>query len=161
MRIQFRNIPKIKKKSAIRIFREAAEFYAQLLMGPRLSDKIYLRVQFIDELEKKEGIGGDCIWDDDNIRPREFTIRLDSSNDIGFMLRSFAHEMVHVKQFAKSELKDLSKQQSLCKFYGKLYNTDDVNYWDYPWEIEAHGREEGLFVRFAEYLGLSEKDLFK
>ena len=75
------------------------------------------------------------------------------------MLRSFAHEMVHVKQFAKSELKDLSKQQSLCKFYGKLYNTDDVNYWDYPWEIEAHGREEGLYVRFVEYLGLDEKDL--
>ena len=30
------------------------------------------------------------------------------------------------------------------------YYKDGIDYWDEPWEIEAHGRETGLFVRWAE-----------
>jgi len=26
----------------------------------------------------------------------------------------------------------------------------DTNYWDLPWEVEAHGKELGLFIRWAE-----------
>ena len=32
----------------------------------------------------------------------------------------------------------------------------DINYWDYPWEIEAFGRQLGLFVRFCEAQGISD-----
>jgi hypothetical protein len=33
---------------------------------------------------------------------------------------------------------------------GKTYNPEKTSYWDLPWEIEAHGRETGLFIRWAE-----------
>jgi len=33
---------------------------------------------------------------------------------------------------------------------GKTINPKKVSYWDLPWEIEAHGREVGLFVRYCE-----------
>jgi hypothetical protein len=33
---------------------------------------------------------------------------------------------------------------------GKTINPKKVSYWDLPWEIEAHGREVGLFVRWCE-----------
>ena len=33
---------------------------------------------------------------------------------------------------------------------GKTYNPTKIDYWDLPWEIEAHGREVGLFVRYCE-----------
>ena len=33
----------------------------------------------------------------------------------------------------------------------------DPDYWDQPWEIEAHGRECGLFVRWAEENKLGHK----
>ena len=26
----------------------------------------------------------------------------------------------------------------------------NINYWDAPWEIEAHGRESGLFIQYAD-----------
>jgi len=42
------------------------------------------------------------------------------------------------------------------EWFGKTYNPEKVSYWDLPWEIEAHGRECGLFIRWAE-----EKDLAK
>jgi hypothetical protein len=34
--------------------------------------------------------------------------------------------------------------------YGKVINSEKVNYYDHPWEIEAHGRERGLFYRWVE-----------
>jgi hypothetical protein len=53
--------------------------------------------------------------------------------------------MVHVKQYARRELHP-SKEAWL----GKTINPKKVSYWDLPWEIEAHGREVGLFVRYCE-----------
>ena len=32
----------------------------------------------------------------------------------------------------------------------------DTNYWDLPWEIEANGREVGLFIRWAEKEGYAK-----
>ena len=61
------------------------------------------------------------------------------------LLETLAHEMVHVKQYARREL----KPRVDC-WMGKTYNPKKVSYWDLPWEIEAHGRETGLFVRYCE-----------
>ena len=35
------------------------------------------------------------------------------------------------------------------------------DYWDQPWEIEAHGREIGLFIRWAEKEGYSKRKWVK
>jgi len=37
----------------------------------------------------------------------------------------------------------------------------EVDYFDYPWEIEAYGRQLGLFIRFLENEGLTERDDMK
>lgn len=51
------------------------------------------------------------------------------------MLTTLAHELVHVKQYVKKEMpKDITKG----------------DYWDRPHEVEAHGREIGLFIRWCE-----------
>ena len=64
------------------------------------------------------------------------------------IMETIAHEMVHIKQYAKGELVDLSR----CGSTRWLENVVDTstNYWDLPWEIEAHGKEPGLFIRWAE-----------
>ena len=36
------------------------------------------------------------------------------------------------------------------KWEGEVLDRTSMNYWDLPWEIEANGRETGLFVRWAE-----------
>jgi hypothetical protein len=53
--------------------------------------------------------------------------------------------MVHAKQYARRELHPVNNA-----WLGKTYNPKKVSYWDLPWEIEAHGRETGLFIRWVE-----------
>jgi hypothetical protein len=64
------------------------------------------------------------------------------------LLETVAHEMVHVKQYARGELYQGSRIAK-HRWQGK-WISNNVDYWDHPWEIEAHGREAGLFIRWAE-----------
>lgn len=54
-----------------------AEFCAYKLM-PRLAPKISITIKLSDTLKKREKIYGDCIWEDEDLYPREFTIRADA-----------------------------------------------------------------------------------
>ena len=89
-----------------------------------------------------KGAMGYCLETDNN---RTFEIEVNRTLSYRKMLETVAHEMVHVKQYARREL-----HPSNNTWMGKTYNTDKTSYWDLPWEIEAHGREVGLFVRWAE-----------
>ena len=84
-------------------------------------------------------------------RPREFELDINSTIKLRNMLETIAHEMVHVKQYARGELYVGDRGNRFCKnrWQGK-WMSDKINYWDLPWEIEAHGREAGLFVRWCE-----------
>lgn len=118
---------------------------------PRLENKLFVNIRLIHDLRTKEGLSGDCIWEDDTCtRPREFLIRIDSSLSKQEMLETVAHEMVHVKQYARGELKDFARSIKLCKWKGEKMEWEKMNYYDQPWEIEAHGRERGLFIRWFE-----------
>lgn len=133
-----------KKRDMVK---DMAMFCSSILM-PKMST-LDIKIHLISKLISKEGIAGDCIWEDNTHLPREFTIRIDSTQKLKEMLESIAHEMVHVKQYAKGELKDFSYDTSGCKWLGKYIKFDKVNYYDHPWEIEAYGRERGLIVRWA------------
>ena len=52
--------------------------------------------------------------------------------------------MVHVKQYIHNETND-----DLSVWHGKKFNSDKMDYWSHPWEIDAHGRETGLLTKFA------------
>ena len=97
---------------------------------------------------KPTGAMGYCCEADNK---RTFELEIDKSQSLRELLETVAHEMVHVKQYARREL-DPNKEV----WMGKTYNPKDVNYWDLPWEIEAHGREVGLFVRYCEENNLAK-----
>jgi len=59
------------------------------------------------------------------------------------------------KQYARGELYQGSRVDK-HRWQGK-WLAKDPDYWDQPWEIEAHGKEIGLFVRWAEKEGLGNK----
>jgi len=101
------------------------------------------------KLCKPDGALGYCLEADNN---RTFEIEIDKTQSLRALLETVAHEMVHVKQFARREM-----HPSKDEWYGKTYNPKKVSYWDLPWEIEAHGRECGLFIRWAEENGLGGK----
>lgn len=126
------------------ILLDATRHYAKELMSKRLTDVLTIDIVLVRDLYKREQVYGDCTWEDQNHRPREFTIRLDSRKNPIIPLKTLAHEMVHVKQFARNELKDTMAGKQ--KWLGKTY--DKVPYWELPWEIEANGRERGLILKF-------------
>lgn len=132
-------------------------FSMATLISTRLFNRLEITVHLTKNL-KKSGIFADCIWEDSNYRPREFVIRADSTLRLRTLLESVAHECVHIKQWAREEMKSYVHSTSVCKFLGKIYNNTTLEYWDRPWEIEAHGRETGLFIRWAEENGYAMCD---
>lgn len=127
------------------IIREAVKFYAYKLMTPRLADSLTITVNVVQDMYKNTKNLGDCCPTDDERYPKEFEINLERTKRLKRMLFSLAHEMVHVKQYAKGELK-FHDRGNVVTFQKKKY--DDENYWESPWEIEAYGREPGLFMAF-------------
>ena len=83
-----------------------------------------------------------------------FEMDIESSMTLRKKLLSVAHEMVHVKQFTRGELKH-TDTLTAKRWLGKTYN--ESNYWDCPWEIEAYGRELGLFTMWVEKLDIKGK----
>ena len=88
-------------------------------------------------------------------RPREFDLEIHCKMALRKVLETVCHEMVHVKQYARGELYQGSRIAK-HRWQGK-WISNSVEYWDQPWEIEAHGRETGLFIRWAESQDLGKK----
>jgi len=103
----------------------------------------------------KDNNYGYCLPVDDSAHPKEFEIEVNKSMRLRRLLETVAHELVHVKQFARGELYE-STRQGKHRWQGEWLD-EDPDYWDRPWEIEAHGREVGLFVRWAEKEDLAHK----
>ena len=140
-----------------KLVKTAAWWYAEKLMGKRLLRSLEITINLKKNLLDKDGHEGTAIWEDDNIRPKEFTISLDSTCTIRNILITLAHEMVHVKQWAKGEMYEYA-EQDMVRFNKTKFNMANINYWDYPWEIEAFGRQLGLFVRFCEDQGIADRE---
>jgi hypothetical protein len=125
-----------------------AEFCVEKLM-PRISNADI--VIALRDLSKK-GAYGFCMAHEGDEgradRPRLFEIEVHKRLPLRKMLQTVAHEMVHVKQYARGELYQGMRVNKM-RWQGK-WVSNNVDYWDQPWEIEAHGREHGLFIQWAE-----------
>ena len=138
----------------------ATWYYAEKLMGKRLMSGLEINIDLKKELLTEEGHEGTAIWEDDGYRPKEFTIALDTTVNHRNLLINLAHEMVHVTQWAKNEMYEYMEPH-MVRFKGEKIHLNEVDYWDYPWEIEAYGRQLGLFIRFCENTGRSKCDAMK
>jgi hypothetical protein len=131
------------------LIRGAGRWMASELMGPRLCDTLTVKIKLVKNLLKDEGVLGDCEWIDDNKRPREFVIRLYAGPNRKRTLKTLAHEMVHVKQFARSEMYDHVQNIDLVTWKGQRVDSNQVSYEDQPWEKEAYEMEVPLLNKWA------------
>lgn len=129
----------------------ATEYYASKLMSKRMIESLDIKVKLKPNLE--DNVDGSCSFADHDDGIRYFEIELDSVNSERQILLNLAHEMVHVKQFALGEMKD-GISSAYTYWQGAQISEEQVDYWDQPWEIEAHGREKGLFTRFKHHYNL-------
>jgi hypothetical protein len=120
----------------------AATFYADSLMTKKMQENTKIVVRFSDKLK-------DCGYafvEGRNSRgvPRKFVIDIHSGLGAKGILETLAHEMVHVKQFAYGHI-----NEKLSKWYDTKVDSEELDYWFHPWEIEAHGLETALLSGFA------------
>lgn len=67
------------------------------------------------------------------------------------LISTVAHEMVHIKQIARGQLRyEKVGKKDRAFWCGK--DMTDLPYYERPWEIEAFGKQEILARRFTDHL---------
>ena len=77
-------------------------------------------------------------------KAREFLIEIHPYIGARNILKTLAHEMVHIKQYVNDETND-----TLSKWKGAPIDSDAIDYYSHPWEVEAYGFETGLFTKYV------------
>ena len=133
------------------LLRDATKYYLGILMkdDPRRLDSISIEINLVPNLSEDLKNDALCGWLDDRFRPNEFFIDMDNSMSYKGSLIGLGHELTHVKQMAMGERQE-SWDGLTMRWFGQLYDPSTVHYYDLPWEIEAHGREYGLYDRFVQ-----------
>lgn len=144
MQLRTKGIPdNVSKK----LCKESLKFYAKELLGSRLTNNIKVLLVF-EELPN--AINALCQWDDDNHRCRSFVIIVNKKLNKKTTLIAIAHEMVHVKQYAKGELKDYLRDYNKVRWQDRFFRLDKVEYWKAPWEKEAYKKDVILYEKFKQ-----------
>ena len=148
------NVPRTRDRK--RLVR-AAEFFSERLMGRRLANLVDIKVFFTEGMLDKDGEYGNTCWQDRPDRSREFFIHVDRSLTEHMMLRTLAHEMVHVKQHASGELRCYIRSASLHRWKGEMIDDDSIKYRNLPWEKEAFSMEIPLVKEFKSHEAQANK----
>lgn len=132
------------KDSALKVEIERATlFYGSLLLSPQMRPYVDVDVYMKSNIKD---LGSCCISEyNDWNKPRVFEIELRRYRTVKNTLLTLAHEMVHLKQFAKGEL-----NEDHTKWLKQTFNSDIVNYHDLPWEIEAFSKEYILYDLYEQ-----------
>ena len=131
-----------KDKRLEEYIHRAITFYGEQLISKRILNNICIDVSFDDDMTD---LGGASIEGFNTAKkPRDFLIEISNKVGAKSVLMTLAHEMVHIKQYAYCETNEY-----LSKWKGVHIDSDAIDYYDLPWEIEAYGKEQGLFSGFV------------
>lgn len=135
------------------LLKNATEFMMAILMHEYddLYSFLQVNVVVIANMTTLYNTCGLCEWEDDNYRPTHFTVSVCSELAYAPMLKTLGHELAHVKQWASGQ-KTQSLDGKSHRWNGQLIDIARLDYHEYPWEIDAHGHEYGLYARFDKHL---------
>lgn len=119
-----------------------ASLYAQILNVGK--SKYMLTIGTVSGLAKADKINGAVTFLGDN----QLFMALESKLPMEQLIQTLAHEMVHVKQYAKGQLKVVTPKRGEPYFtwLGKKVKS---KYHESPWELEAFGRERIMANKVA------------
>jgi hypothetical protein len=83
----------------------------------------------------------DCRGHVTKLGPQYLIMFVDSKLDFERLILTLAHEMVHVKQYAKGQVKNITGRTQTRYWMGKKVRK---SYYDQPWELEAFSKERIL-----------------
>ena len=102
-----------------------------------------LEIEVLHRGMKREGAYGYCDVAGETVRPRSFLIELDTHMDKETYTKTLIHELYHVLQFCKGELKLKSSKR-----YYKGECMEDLEYYEQPHEIAARWNERILYQKY-------------
>jgi hypothetical protein len=168
------SVKNAKNPDLVKWLKIAAQFYAKELMHPNLIRRLSLKIEISDKL----AVLGMCDWDDDfGERIRNFHVMIKRQKRVPLMIKSLAHEFVHIKQYATGEMNGIigayknHKEFEVTRWAGPqvkfasnkkpisidknkvMIHRRGYDYYYHPWEIEAYGLEVGLYDFFTKTYG--------
>jgi hypothetical protein len=167
----------IESRNDVRLIKKYANFCLSKFCSKSVLKKSNIEIKFlhVDDLESKQDkkdLKEHNAWMEYfgiiNCK-KDFVITLDKSvinkrakkQIIQFKntLTHLGHELVHVKQYLLNELFDYSDGHTVRYMGSKYTYTGDTDwtYWDQLFEIEAYGRQEGLYQMFKALTKDEEK----
>jgi hypothetical protein len=102
-----------------------------------------LEIEILHRGMKRESAYGYCDVAGRHYNPREFLIELDTHMDKETYTKTLLHELYHVLQFCKGELKLKSSKR-----YYKGECMEDLEYYEQPHEIAARWNERILYQQY-------------
>jgi len=123
------------------IIKKASHYFAEQLISPKMLQQIHLKIKFDSKLEE---YGYASVKQHASLKKRRhYLIEINPHIGARDILDTLAHEMVHIKQYVYGET-----NESLTRWKGQMIS-EDVDYFNHPWEIEAYGMSRGLFTKFV------------
>jgi hypothetical protein len=122
-----------------------SKFYAKKLKLTKSKYKLFI---VTDKNLRKQGSNGLCA----KTGQREITISLYSRLSASEMMMTLAHEMVHVKQFARGQYKNVPMKYGKGVYHYWMGEKVNKEYLSRPWEIEAYTRQEHLYDQLLSHL---------
>lgn len=112
-------------------YREALDFFVATLFSRQMYKHLSVKVAFKNNLDTIHGL---IYIDDYNTtgKPRSFVIEVNRKDPENEIIQTLAHEVVHMRQYVYGHL-----NENMSYWKGKKVNSDKINYFDQPWEIEA------------------------
>jgi hypothetical protein len=150
-----------------KLIREYSQFVISKFVKKSLLDKVQIKIEIVtendldhyadvDDLKKLEAW---CQYLGVFKEKKHFRIVLNANriSNVKDKLRKYkrlliglGHELVHVKQYLNGEMFDYVSGGVKYKgsYFDHSYQSVQEAYYDAPWEIEAYGRELGLYKMF-------------
>ena len=122
-----------------KLVKNAARWMLGHLLGIKQANHIKLTIRLVNAYQDS-GCYGSVLWEDRNLKPREFDMKLCNHLSDRMLYKILAHEAVHIKQYVVGDLKDLATSADYCKWKNELVQSEGrgkVPYKELPWEKEA------------------------
>lgn len=132
-----RTISEIKPKDYLEV-ESLINWFIECYINPFVKDDkpTFVDVNYDEELDIDGEVEKDEFFEDINL----YTIHLKPFEERDYLIRVVCHEMIHVKQYRLGEM--IEKESFLIEYNGIDYDTNQISYDNFPWEIEAWSHEE-------------------
>lgn len=110
-------------------------------VSKRAMRDVELEISFVKDLNKDHGMfgGASPAGTDDG---KSWEVEIDADLDLITTLSTLFHELCHIKQFIKRELRESVRYKKMMFWKGEYYEYESTAHsLDQPWEVEAYGSE--------------------